>query len=76
MSKDKRITLNQAISMTNEAYEHLEVIALATAGRVLKQHFGFGPSRQSKFRVEFIAAFKEEAMKYAESQRKQMRRRF
>jgi proline dehydrogenase len=74
--KDKRITLNQAMTQVNEAYDHLEVIAVATAERALREQFGFGDVRLERFKAAYLELFGEEAAKYAEETRKKMRRRF
>lgn len=76
MSKDKRVTLNQAIQLTNKAYDHFEVISVAAAERALKEEFGFGAARLLRFRQKYVEVFSEEAAKYAEQQRKKLRERF
>lgn len=74
-SVDKRITVNQCMQQVNEAYDNLEVIAIATAERALKEQFGFGDVRLERFRKAYLETFGEEAAKYATEVRDQLKRR-
>lgn len=76
MSKDKRMTLNQFIQALHNAYDDLEVIAVNTAERALREAFGFGDIRLERFRKKYLELFGEEAAKHAEEVRRKMRRRF
>ena len=74
-STDNRITINQLIEQVNEAYDHMENIALSTAERALREAFGFGDVRLARFREKYLWYFGEEAAKYAEAERAKMRRK-
>lgn len=76
MSKDKRMTLNQFMQALHSAYDDLEVIAVNTAERTLRETFGFGDVRLQRFREKYLEIFGEEAAKYAEETRRKLRRRF
>lgn len=75
MGKDKRITLNQAVKLTHDAYDDLEVIAVQTAERALREEFGFGAVRLERFKAKYLELFSEEASKYAEEVRRNLRRK-
>lgn len=70
----KRFTINQTIQQVHEAYDHLEVIAIRTAERALREQFGFGDVRLKRFKDAYLMAFGEEAANYAEEVRNKMRR--
>lgn len=74
MSKDKRITIRQAIHHIHEAYDNIDALAAATAEEVLKELFGFGPTRLARFRERYNYVFAEKAAEKADEIIRNMRR--
>jgi len=52
MSRDKRLTIHQAVKEIQYAYDYFEKVCK----RVLKEEFGFGPKRMARFEEKFKAS--------------------
>ena len=59
MSRDKRITVRQAMELVHDAYDRFEQLALQT----LREQFGFGPVRLARFEERFSELAAEECLR-------------
>ena len=66
MSKDKKFTLNQTITLVHNAYDHIE----EAAQEVLKEEFKFDPQQMERF----MMAFGEKSAEICERIRRRMAR--
>lgn len=73
--KDKRITINQAVQMVHDHYDHLEMATLSAAQKALHDIYGFGPKRYARFKESYLKLLGEEAAKVAEDMRRKAKRR-
>ena len=71
---DKRITISQHIDELHKSYDDLELMAIRTAERTLRETFGFGDVRMERFREAYLMNYGEEAAKYAEEIREKLRK--
>ena len=75
MSIDKRITARQALELLHDYYDDLEKCSLAAAEKALREQFGFGLERFTRFKAAYLDALGEEAEKQAEDFKKKLKRR-
>jgi len=59
VSRDKRITTRQAITLVQDAYDRYESLAKQT----LREVFGFGPVRIARFEERFSELAAEECLR-------------
>lgn len=59
MSKDKKITIRQAVKLVQDAYDRYEELAK----QVLREEFGFGPARLARFEERFSELAAEECIR-------------
>ena len=66
MSRDKRITVRQAVELVHDAYDRFEQLAKQT----LQEQFGFGPVHLARFEERFSELAAKECMKIQSSLRR------
>ena len=59
MSRDKRITVRQAVELVHDAYDRFEQLAKQT----LREQFGFGSVRLARFEERFSELAAEECLR-------------
>ena len=59
MSRDKHITIRQAIELVHDAYDRFEQLALQT----LREQFGFGSVRLARFEERFSELAAQECLR-------------
>jgi hypothetical protein len=64
--RNKQLTPKRHVDEVQKAYDHLEVIALRTAEKTLKEVYGFGDVRMKRFRDAYLWNFGEQAAEYAD----------
>lgn len=75
MSKDKRITLHQALQQLHEHYDGLEACSLASIEKALYEVLGIGPKRFERVKAVYLDYLGAEAQKRAEDFKRQTKRR-
>lgn len=75
MSKNKLITVRQALHGLHEYYDGIEACSLAALEKALHDVLGVGEKRFERVKAVYLQYLGEEAAKMAESFRKQTMRR-
>lgn len=75
MSKEKRITVNQAVKIVHDYYDELERSSLIALKEALHTQFGFGDKRYKRVQDAYLDRLGEEFEKRMGEIRKQMMRR-
>lgn len=66
MSRDKRITVRQAVELVHDAYDRFEQLAKQT----LQEQFGFGSVRLARFEERFSELAAQECLRIQTSLRR------